>query len=482
MRVAVIGGGVIGGGWAARLALFGHEVAVVDPDAGAGARLEAVLADARRALPAVLDAPLPAEGPVRLVPSVAAAVEGAGLVIEAVPERLEVKHRVYAEIEAVSDDVTIASSTSGLLPSDLQASLRRPDRLLVAHPFNPVYLLPLVELVAGRDTDPARVERIEGFLSSVAMAPLSCRDEVPGFLSDRLQEALWREALWLVHDGHATAEELDKAIALGPGLRWAQMGVMQTFHLAGGEGGMRAMLRMFGPCLKWPWTRLTEVPELTPAFIDRLAGQCEDQAEGRAPAELARIRDANLVAILRALKGQGWGAGQVLKDADAALRRAQPEPDWSRPIPTLSRIVPPDWTDYNGHMNESRYLQAVSDATDRFMELIGCDAAYIASGGSFFTAETHLRHLDEALAGDPIRATTQVLGTGARSMHLFTELSHGDGRLLATAEQVLVHVSLKTRRPAPPAPPIAEKLGMIAALHARLPVPEGVGRHVGQRR
>ncbi|GMG84273.1 carnitine 3-dehydrogenase [Paralimibaculum aggregatum] len=496
-RAAIIGGGVIGGGWLARLIENGIPCRIHDPDPEARRKLEAVLAAADRAYGKLTMTPRVARAGWELAGSAAEAAAGADLVIEAVPERLEIKRRVYAEIETVNAAGVIASSTSGILPTELQAEMANPGRLIVAHPFNPVYLLPLVELVAGAETDPAKIDWAKEVFAGLGMHPLHCRVEVPGFLSDRLQEALWREALWLLHDGAATAEELDAAIAYGPGLRWAQMGTMQTFHLAGGEGGMRAMLAMFGPCLKWPWTKLMEVPELTPEFVDRVGAQCEAQAAGLSPRELERIRDDNLVAILQALKANDWGAGRVL----AAYERAQADRGAAAgtggtggsddagdappagPVRTLARAVPPDWTDYNNHMNESRYLQAFCDATDALMRLIGADADYIAGGQSYFTAETHIRHLDEVAALEPITVDTQVLGGAGRKLHLFHEMRHGrDGRLLATGEHMLIHVDLATRAASLPGPAVAARLAVLAEAHAGLERPEGVGRAVGQKR
>ncbi len=314
-KAAVVGGGVIGAGWAARLILNGIDVTIFDPDLEAKRKITEVLTNARRAHGEMAPDGLPKEGSLTIGSIVAETVADAQLVIEAVPERLEIKQSVYAEVEeAVGSDIPIASSTSGIMPTDLQANARHPDRLFVAHPFNPVYLLPLVELVAGKETDPQYIEWAKSFFAGIGMHPLHCRVEIEGFISDRLQEALWREALWLLHDEIATAEELDAAITYGPGLRWAQMGTMQTFHLAGGEGGMRAMLAMFGPCLKWPWTKLMDVPELTPEFVDKVGDQCVAQSGLLKPRDLEWIRDDNLVAIMQALGDQpngGWGAGRV---------------------------------------------------------------------------------------------------------------------------------------------------------------------------
>ncbi len=321
--VAIIGGGVIGGGWAARLIENHIDVRVFDPAPDAKDKFDAVLANADRAYAGLTDAPRGSKGSVTWHDTAAQAAQGAQLIIESVPERPDIKRAVYAEIETTAaDDAIITSSTSGIMPSELQAEMTHPERLMVAHPFNPVYLLPLVELVAGTQTDNKYIEWGKTFFADIGMHPLHCRVEIAGFLSDRLQEALWREALWLLHDKVATADEIDAAIAYGPGLRWAQMGTMQTFHLAGGEGGMRAMLAMFGPCLKWPWTKLMDVPELTDDFVNEVGDQCEKQAAGLNPRELERIRDDNLIAIQRALKGNDWGAGKTLARYEAKMGRA----------------------------------------------------------------------------------------------------------------------------------------------------------------
>jgi carnitine 3-dehydrogenase len=481
-QAAIVGGGVIGGGWAARFLLNGWDVRIFDPDPASERKIGEVLANARRALPGLADVAMPVEGKLTFCAAIAEAAADASLIVEAVPERLDIKHKVYAEIEAVNSDGMIASSTSGIMPTDLQSNMAHPGRLIVAHPFNPVYLLPLVELVAGAKTDARHIDQAKQIYTGLGMYPLHCRVEIEGFLSDRLQEALWREALWLLKDNVATAEELDAAIAYGPGLRWAQMGTMQTFHLAGGEGGMRAMLAMFGPCLKWPWTKLMDVPDLTDEFVEMVGDQCDSQSGDLRPRDLEKIRDTNLVAILRALKAQNWGAGRVLAETDQHLAADAPAIDYAKPIRTLDRVVPVDWTDYNNHMNEARYLEAFSQAPDRFLELVGCDAADIASGGSYFTAETHIRHLDEVSAGTRVHVETLCLSGSGKKMHVFNSLYHEDGHLLATGEQILIHVSLESRSATPPRADIAEKLAMIADLHAKLPRPDGIGLAIGQAR
>jgi carnitine 3-dehydrogenase len=483
--VAIIGGGVIGGGWAARFALNGWDVQVYDPDPEAERKIGEVLANARRSLPGLTDVALPAEGAIRFCDTIAGAVAGAEWIQESVPERLDVKHATFAQIQAAClPDAVIGSSTSGFKPSELQQGAARPAQIMVAHPFNPVYLLPLVELVPGEAGDAARIERAMATLSLLGMHPLHLKKEIDAHVADRFLEAVWREALWLVKDGIATTEEIDDAIRYGFGIRWAQMGLFETYRVAGGEAGMKHFMAQFGPALKWPWTRLMDVPEFNDALVDLIAGQSDAQSGHHSIRDLERIRDNNLVSMMRALKAQNWGAGALINAQEKAMRAATPmgaaaaDLPSDRPVLTGHRTVPLDWTDYNGHMTESRYLHAFADATDRFMEIIGCDAAYIASGGSFFTAETHIRHLDEVHAGAVITITTQVILGAGKKMHLWHEMREGD-RLLATGEHFLLHVSLETRKPSPPSQGIEAALARFAKGHAGLQRPEGLGRAIG---
>jgi carnitine 3-dehydrogenase len=483
---AVIGGGVIGAGWVARLVRNGIDVQLYDTTTGTAARVEAVVAHAERAWAKLTMAPRGRQGSIRYAPTIAEAVTDAGWLIEAVPERLELKHAVYAEIEAIAaPEVPIASSTSGILPSDLQAPLRHPERLLVAHPFNPVYLLPLVEIVGGTATDPGLIDRASAFYDALGMYPLHVRREIPAFIADRLLEALWRESLWLIKDGICTTQELDDAVRFGFGLRYAQMGVFETYRIAGGEAGMRHFLAQFGPCLAWPWTRLTDVPDLDPDLVETIAGQSDAQSGAHSIAALERLRDDNLVGILQALKANDWGAGQTLRRHERRLYDAAApaeEPDLTRPIRTLERLVPPEWADYNNHMNEAHYLTCFCDASDALMRLIGADADYLAQGGSYFTVETHIRHLAEARVGEPIRALTRVIDGSGKRLHLFHELFDSKGECLATGEHMLLHVSLETRRASAPGPTVRQRLDVIASHHARLPKPAGLGRAVGDPR
>jgi carnitine 3-dehydrogenase len=313
--VGLIGGGVIGGGWAARCALHAMDVVVFDTDAQARRKLDRILANARRAHQALASTRVEPEGTVRLVTDLEEACASADFIQESLPEREALKIELLSRASrAARTDVVIASSTSGLLPTRLQSSMQGPERFLVGHPFNPVYLMPLVEICPGAQTSAESCERAAAFYRSMGMKPLRLRKEIDAFIADRLMEALWREALWLVHEDVATVEEIDDAIRYGPGLRWALMGSFLVYRLGGGEAGMRHFLEQFGPSLKWPWSKLTDVPEFDHALIEKIANQSDAQAAGRSIAELERIRDDGLVAVIGALKRIGWGAGAVLKE------------------------------------------------------------------------------------------------------------------------------------------------------------------------
>ena len=336
-KAAVIGGGVIGAGWAARLIENGIDVAVYDPAPDAEAKMQAVLANADRAYQAMTGGDRAPKGRLRFFKSIGAAVKDAGLIVESVPERLDIKQAVYAEIEKKADDkALIASSTSGIMPTDLQAKMRVPGRLVVAHPFNPVYLLPVVEIVGGKKTSKSAINRAMKLYAAIGMKPVHVRKEIEAFVADRLLEAIWRESLWLIKDGICTTEELDDIVRYGFGLRYAQMGVFETYRVAGGEAGMRHFLAQFGPCLTWPWTKLMDVPEYNDELVDLIAGQSDAQSGHHTIRELERIRDDNLVAIMEALgrqqDGRGWGAGErqnayraALSDRAAKARAAKPK-------------------------------------------------------------------------------------------------------------------------------------------------------------
>ncbi len=319
-KAAVIGGGVIGAGWIARLIENGINVTIYDPAPDAAEKVDAVLKNSRYAYSKLISVTRASEGSITYCESTEAAVQNAQLIIESVPERLDIKHSVYAEIEKfATTSALIASSTSGIMPSDLQANMQNPERLLVAHPFNPVYLLPLVELVGGKQTTMETIERAKEIYAAIGMHPLHVKKEIEAFIADRLLEAVWRESLWLVKDGIATTQDVDDAVRFGFGLRYAQMGVFDTYRVAGGEAGMRHFMAQFGPCLKWPWTKLMDVPEFNDELVDLIAGQSDEQSGHMTIREMERIRDDNLIAIMHGLKGNNWGAGNTLINYERRL-------------------------------------------------------------------------------------------------------------------------------------------------------------------
>lgn len=318
--LGLLGTGVIGGGWAARALHCGFDVIAADIDAKMENWISGAVDTARPALDALTAGfDMPSPGSLTFTTDPRAMAEAADFIQENVPERPDIKSRVLADVSAVAPaDVIIASSTSGIMPSDIQQSVAAPERFLVGHPFNPVYLLPLVELVGGRQTAPQTIEAARSFYLDLGMHPLVVQREIPGHISDRLQEAIWREILHMVAEGEATTDELDQSIVYGPGMRWAIMGTNMVFHIAGGEAGMRHMLEQFGPALEWPWTRL-KAPPLTPDLIDRMVEGTRQQADGRSIRDLETIRDECLVAVQRVLKKHDMASGATLNAFERRL-------------------------------------------------------------------------------------------------------------------------------------------------------------------
>lgn len=485
--VGLLGGGVIGAGWAARCALNGYDVAVCDLDPEAERKVGEVMTNARRAWSRLTLAPLPAVGGIRVVKTIEAAAQGADFIQESLPEQEALKISLLAKADKVAPpDVVIGSSTSGLLPSRLQAELAHPERFVVGHPFNPVYLMPLVEVCGGARTSEATKKAAADFYRSLGMHPLMLRKEIDGFVADRMMEALWREALWLINDDVATASEIDDAIRFGPGLRWAFMGTLLIYRIAGGEPGMRHFMAQFGPALKWPWTKLMDVPELDDRLLDKIVAQSDAQAGSAGIRELERLRDDCLVAILQGLRTRDYAAGETLDRFEKKLWAAAHRSgfdietgDLSMPLRLHETRVEPGWVDFNDHMTESRYLQVFGDATEALLRLIGVDQAYHQSGHNYYTVETHLRHLREVEGGTPLHVTTQILGADEKRIHLFHSLHRSDGdALLATAEQLQLHVDTRASRAAPAAPDVLARVQRIAAAHRSLARPEGSGRSV----
>ncbi len=318
-QVAIIGAGVIGAAWAARWLLRGCDVLLYDPSDEAMQIVPEVLENARYAWERMGTSPT-SEGSLTYTKTIDEAAGNADLIQESTPEDLQIKKSILREIEISADkSALIASSTSGLLPSNLQDEMRHPDRLVIGHPFNPVYLIPMVEVVGGEKTSAESISTAMSFYTHAGMKPLHVRVEIDAFIADRLLESVWREALWLVEDGVATTQEIDDVIRFGFGLRWAQMGLFENYRIAGGRGGMKHFIRQFGPSLDWPWSKLTDTPEMTEELVNRIAEQSDAQSGEYSVRELERIRDTNLVDILLALENNAWGAGVAIRDLRANL-------------------------------------------------------------------------------------------------------------------------------------------------------------------
>ena len=484
-QAAIIGGGVIGGGWAARFALNGWQVNLFDPDPEAARKMSEVMENARASLPQLADIPLPEEGRLVICDRLEEAVSNALWIQESIPERLEIKRTAFADIQTYCrDDAVIASSTSGFKPSELRAEAKQPDQIIVAHPYNPVYLLPAVELVGGIDNK--AVLKAEQILNSLGMKPIILRREIDAHVGDRLLEALWREALWLVKDDVATTSEIDEIISYSFGLRWAQMGLFETYRVAGGEAGMRHFMAQFGPALSWPWTKLMDVPELDDALIEKIASQSDSQSGHYTIRELEAIRDKNLVGFLKVLKGYKWGAGRVydnwLKD-EILPEKTLADKNWipETPFAQHHAEVLPAWIDYNGHMTEFRYLQVMSDAADCLLTYLGLSQAYVEAGFSIYTVETHIRHLAEAKLGEKITIATQILSADERKIRLWHSLKTEAGIEVATGEQMWLHVDMKAGRTAPMQGILRQRMLALFEAHQSLAMPEGASRYIGQK-
>lgn len=304
LPVGIVGGGLIGLSWAALFAAKGCAVTIADPDPATEARLAAFLPGAWSNLQAIGLAPDTAPPAVAVSPS-AEALAQAEFVQECGPERLEVKRAMLADLEAVlRPEVVIASSTSSLKASDMQEGARHPERILVAHPMNPPHLVPMVELVAGRQTSQAAMEKAEQFYTLMDRVTIRVKREVPGHLANRLTSALYREAVHLVAEGIADVEDVDKAVAYGPGMRWALMGPHLTYHLGGGAGGYRGYLDHLGSTQEARWQSLG-TPGLDAATKEALVEGVTRELEGQDADTLVARRDAALVALLKLKRQYG---------------------------------------------------------------------------------------------------------------------------------------------------------------------------------
>ena len=301
-KIAVIGTGVIGSGWIVRFLAHNKKVIAYDKDI----RLKKkIIKEIKRTWPYVRK--LFNKKKLKLknfkyVTSIQEALKEADFVQECAPENYKLKTKLMEIIGKYSKpNIIISSSSSGLLPSRIYSKCKNPSRTIIAHPFNPVYMLPGVEIVPGKRTKKNFLKKAYKFYKSVSMNPIMIKKELPGYLSDRLQEALWREALHIVNEGYASTQDLDRAIEDGPGMRWSLMGTFLTFHLAGGNAGMKHMLEQFGPALKLPWTKL-KAPRLSNKLSNRVIAGTKKQARGKSVAEISKIRDEYLLNLQKMRK------------------------------------------------------------------------------------------------------------------------------------------------------------------------------------
>lgn len=321
-KLGLLGTSVIGSGWAARALHSGIDVIAYDINPMMEDSIKSTVEIASLSLNALTEGmEIPPKGQLTFTKDPIEMAKKSDFIQESVPEMLEIKRKALAPIsEATEEDVIISSSTSGFMPSKLQEGMKHPERFVVGHPFNPVYLCPLVEVVGGSQTSNEIKETARKFYQSIGMHTLMVRREVPGHISDRLQEAMWREILHSLNDDIATTGELDESIIYGPGLRWAIMGMNQVYMMAGGEGGARHFIKQFGPTLDLPWSHL-KAPELTETIIKRFIDGTTDQARGRTIREMEKIRDECLVAIQRVLAKHNIGAGRTLNAFKETLRK-----------------------------------------------------------------------------------------------------------------------------------------------------------------
>ena len=301
-KIAVIGTGVIGTGWIIRCLAHNKKVIVFDKDLKLEKKL---LIEIKRTWPFVKK--LFNKKKLNLknfkyVTSIEEAVKDADFIQECATENYTIKTNLMNNISKLAKlNAIISSSSSGLLPSKIYSKCKNPARTMIGHPFNPVYLCPGVEIVPGKKTKKNFLNKANKFYKSISMNPIMVKKELPGYLADRLQEALWREALHIINEGYATTKDLDRAIEDGPGLRWSLMGTFLTFHLAGGKAGMKHMLKQFGPALKLPWTKL-KAPKLSKKLSSRVIAGTRQQAKGKSVAMIANIRDEYLVNLQKLRK------------------------------------------------------------------------------------------------------------------------------------------------------------------------------------
>jgi len=301
-KFAVIGAGVIGAGWIIRALAHNKQVIAFDKNIKLEKKL---IKEIKRTWPYVkklFNKKKLNLNKLQFTDSIKEAVKNADFIQECATENYSLKTKLMHSIgKYAKPNAIISSSSSGLLPTRIYSKCKNPARTMIGHPFNPVYICPGVEIVPGKKTKKKFLNRANKFYKSISMNPIMVKKELPGYLADRLQEALWREALHIVNEGYASTKDLDRAIEDGPGLRWSLMGIFLTYHLAGGKAGMKHMLEQFGPALKLPWTKL-KAPKLSKKLSSRVIKGTKQQARGKSVAMISNIRDEYLVNLQKLRK------------------------------------------------------------------------------------------------------------------------------------------------------------------------------------
>ncbi len=301
-KVAVIGTGVIGAGWVIRLLAHNKNVVAFDKDLNLKKKLKKEIKRTWPYVKKLFNKKKLNLNNLKFVNSIKEAVKDADFIQECATENYSLKTKLITNIgKYAKPNAIIASSSSGLLPTKIYSKCKNPKRTMIGHPFNPVYMLPGVEIVPGKKTKKSYLSKANKFYKTISMNPIMVKKELPGYLADRLQEALWREALHIVNEGYASTKDLDRSIEDGPGLRWSLMGIFLTYHLAGGKSGMKHMLEQFGPALKLPWTKL-KAPTLSKKLSYRVITGTKIQAKGKSIDKISNIRDEYLVSLQKMRK------------------------------------------------------------------------------------------------------------------------------------------------------------------------------------
>ena len=301
-KIAVIGTGVIGTGWIIRFLAHNKKVIAYDKNLKLKKKIINEIKNSWPHIKKLFNKKKLNLNNFEYVNSIKEAVKSADFIQENAVENYKIKTQLMHEIGKYSKpNAIISSSSSGLLPTKIYSRCKFPDRTIIGHPFNPVYLCPGIEVVPGKKTHKKFLNKANKFYKSISMNPIMVKKELPGYLADRLQEALWREALHIVNEGYASTKDLDRAIEDGPGLRWSLMGTFLTFHLAGGKLGMKHMLKQFGPALKLPWTKL-KAPKLSKKLSSRIIKGTKQQAKGKSVAMISNVRDEYLVNLQKLRK------------------------------------------------------------------------------------------------------------------------------------------------------------------------------------